>query len=49
MKKMKKIASLCAILAISANSYAQETDYSEGIVDYGYKKQILQTSDPFLN
>jgi ankyrin repeat protein len=46
---MKKIASLCAILAISANSYAQETDYSEGIVDYGYKKQILQTSDPFLN
>jgi len=46
---MKKFACLLSILTFANISYAQEEDYSDGIVDYGYKKQILQTSDPFLN
>jgi ankyrin repeat protein len=46
---MKKIYYISTILAVSNISYAQEEDLSSGIIDYGYKKEILQTSDPFLN
>lgn len=46
---MKKSAYILTILAFSNASFAQEEDLTDGILDYGYKKQILQTSDPFLN
>tara|TARA_Y100001960_G_scaffold281437_1_gene315040 strand:- start:1094 stop:2038 length:945 start_codon:yes stop_codon:yes gene_type:complete len=46
---MKKIAYILTILAFSNISYAQEDEFEDEFVDFGYKKQILQTSDPFLN
>lgn len=46
MEKFIYILSFVAVVNIAA---AQEEDPAEGIIDYGYKKQILQTSDPFLN